>query len=471
MANKFSIEGVFKGIDKMTAPVRKMGKSIATFGRRSVARMKTLGKSIGKVGGIMASIGKRAALFGGVAIGAIGLLIKKTADLGDNLAKLGRRVGFTVEELQQWRQVAELAGIDQKAFDDSLSGFSKRLGEAKVGTGSLVTFLKKFDKQLLKQLVTTKGNGKAFEVLVDKLRDVKDPALKSALAMAAFGRSGLRFVNIADSSKEAIKKQRMEMVRFGQISQKSAEENEVFNDALTRMRRAFEGVGFSIASVLIPRLTPLIDKVTGFIVDSRPQIQAWLKQFAERIPAAFDIASNGAMKLWKGFQSLTQGAGSFFGGISFEGLINGLLSVFNIMVKVINLIGDIVPKLTPMIDFFSSNLFQGLASTLGFVLKLASEVADIVLALVDLPLSIGRFIGRSVAKIVLHAESSQADRMALIDQADAQMVTPQERTARSIEEHRQTSTAELLIRDQTGRAELTGKTAPGIDLELLPTGA
>ena len=52
----------------------------------------------------------------------------------------------------------------------------------------------------------------------------------------------------------------------------------------------------------------------------------------------------------------------------------------------------------------------------------------------------------------------------------SQVVSPQERTARSIEEQRTTSTAEVTIRDETGRSEVTGgKLGPGLSLQ--PSGA
>ena len=51
-----------------------------------------------------------------------------------------------------------------------------------------------------------------------------------------------------------------------------------------------------------------------------------------------------------------------------------------------------------------------------------------------------------------------------------QIVTPQERVARTIEENRKTSTAEVTIKDETGRAELTGG-ALGSGLQLQSSGA
>ena len=54
--------------------------------------------------------------------------------------------------------------------------------------------------------------------------------------------------------------------------------------------------------------------------------------------------------------------------------------------------------------------------------------------------------------------------------AAATVVSPQERVARSIEERRETSTAEVTIRDETGRAEVTGGSL-GPAVQLIPSGA
>jgi hypothetical protein len=52
----------------------------------------------------------------------------------------------------------------------------------------------------------------------------------------------------------------------------------------------------------------------------------------------------------------------------------------------------------------------------------------------------------------------------------AQVVSPQARVARSIEEQRTTSTAEVTIRDETGRAQVSSGTL-GLGIKLEQTGA
>jgi hypothetical protein len=59
------------------------------------------------------------------------------------------------------------------------------------------------------------------------------------------------------------------------------------------------------------------------------------------------------------------------------------------------------------------------------------------------------------------------------DQVDgrtgAAMITPQERIARSIQETRTTSSAEVTIKDESGRAEVTGGRLQG-NINMIPSG-
>jgi hypothetical protein len=297
MANRFAIEAVFKGIDKMTAPVRKMGGAIATFSRRAKARLHTVAKSVGKIGGAFVQAAKKASLIGGVALGAVGLLIKKVANAGDELAKFGRVVGFTVEELQEWRHVAGLAGLTNEEFTKGLRTFNKNLGEAKLNTGAMVTVVKKFDKGFLQQLKTTKDTEKAMQLVIDRLRAMKDPALKAALANAAFGRAGAKMINVADNSAAAIRRQRGEMQKLGTISQKSAEDSEAFNDMLSRLFKSFMGVAQVVAGQLIPVLTPMVEQLTELVVGLRPEIEAWAKAFVATLPERLESMKQGFSEL------------------------------------------------------------------------------------------------------------------------------------------------------------------------------
>ena len=72
MASRFSISAVFKGVDKISRPVSRMGNRISQFTRRSEKHVKRLGKSFKKLGGVISKTAKTAAIVG---VGALSLAL------------------------------------------------------------------------------------------------------------------------------------------------------------------------------------------------------------------------------------------------------------------------------------------------------------------------------------------------------------------------------------------------------------
>ena len=119
----------------------------------------------------------------------------------------------------------------------------------------------------------------------------------------------------------------------------------------------------------------------------------------------------------------------------------------------------------PLKEFFA-NLWSIIAGTFESVVINITGLVDTVIAkagaIVDTIKSIGSGVGSFFGFDDEEAASSARNK--------ANVVSPQERTARQIDEQRTTSTAEVTLRDETGRAEVTGGSlGPGLNLQ--PSGA
>jgi hypothetical protein len=141
-----------------------------------------------KLGGL-----KKAAGAVGIAVGAIGaafvVAAKKTIDFADEIAKTADMVGLSTSALQELRIAADLAGISQSQLDTALGALSKRLGEFRVGTGALKTFLDKADPSFGQLLQSTTSNEEAFRLIITRLSEYTNAQDRAALSAAAFGRS------------------------------------------------------------------------------------------------------------------------------------------------------------------------------------------------------------------------------------------------------------------------------------------
>ncbi|MDO6575145.1 hypothetical protein, partial [Staphylococcus pasteuri_A] len=76
-----------------------------------------------------------------VALASVDAVGRVVSDL-DDIGKTADKIGLTTDALQELRTIAESAGVAQSSLDSSMERFSKRLGEAVLGTGAANKALK-----------------------------------------------------------------------------------------------------------------------------------------------------------------------------------------------------------------------------------------------------------------------------------------------------------------------------------------
>lgn len=272
MNKRFAVSSIFKAVDKVSSPLSRMQSSSQKFTRSMRRGLHRVNRSLDRT--ISASKKVAFAGFGALAAAAAGttLALKGLADQGDALAKQSRRLKFPIDALQEWKFAAEQSGVSNELFDNSMGAFSKRLGEARAGMGSLFSTLKKTNPQLLKQLVAAKSVDKALELFVDGMRKTKNAQDKAALASAAFSRAGLKMVDISVNSAVAIKKLRQEQRQNGILTMKQAENAEAYNDAMNSLTKSFEGLRITALAPLLPILTEYSRKTRKAIIENKKMV-------------------------------------------------------------------------------------------------------------------------------------------------------------------------------------------------------
>jgi hypothetical protein len=217
-----------------------------------------------------AALGFFAAIGAGVA--AIGVATQKTAEAGDQFAKTARVIGMTAETFQELDYAAKMSGVDN--LEGSLQKLNKSVADVKSGTGSLTTYLKENDQQLLNQLQNVNSNEEAFDLLMDAIGKAPDEFTKAGLAQAAFGKSGQDLILLAHEGADGIAALREEARKYGVISNEAAANSEAYLDAQARLKTALAGVSTELTSGLLPGLTETITKVADFIagIDNWEQI-------------------------------------------------------------------------------------------------------------------------------------------------------------------------------------------------------
>ncbi len=368
MASKrFSVDAVFRGINKISKPVRSMGRSVSKFVRKSNRQIAKLGARFKKLGSFM---GKAIIGGAGLAAAAMGAAVVKTAELGDEAAKTSRRLGITAESLQELRFAADRQGVSASVLSSSFTALQKRVGELKAGTGSLFAFLKKTgDKAFIRQLSLAKNTEEAFEMITKKAATIKDPMEKAAFASAAFSRAGVDMLKFMEAGTDGIQKLREEAKKYGAvISNEAAAKSELFVDAMTNFKSVVGGVGKTLGTKLIPILTPLIHGFADFWATNKKGISSGIDKFISALTKTFKFLSPIVSSLFDSFKKLFTAfwtaASSLLPSFTAETKdmkkgVTGLAAAFKFM-------ADIATKAFEFITFFSPFLKPFIATLLIF---------------------------------------------------------------------------------------------------------
>jgi len=262
MAKKPTVSTTFNAVDRMSGPVRRMQQNVKRFS-------------------IAVGAGMAAATF------AVARSTLKFAEAGDEIAKTSRRVGVTAEALQELRFAAERSGVSSETLTKSLEKLNRNVGDLRVGTGTLTTFLNKSNPALAEQLKNVESNEEAFNLLVNEISSIKNPMDRAALSQAAFGRAGQELITMAENGADGVEALREEARKYGNIvTTEAAEGSEKFVDSLTNLKSAVTAVKNNAIAPLVTAVQPLIQNLADWAAANQDLINQKIQGFIEGITRA-----------------------------------------------------------------------------------------------------------------------------------------------------------------------------------------
>jgi len=165
---------------------------------------------------------------------AVFAFAKSAADTVDELGKLSQKVGINVEALSGLKFAAQLSDVSLDQLGQGLKQLSKFMVENKIeGVG--------VEEQLLR--------------IADEFANAADSEQKTAAAMKLFGKAGADLIPLLNQGRAGIEELRKEAERLGVVfSTEAAKKAEEFNDNLTRLKNAAEGLQIQMAGPLVEAL-------------------------------------------------------------------------------------------------------------------------------------------------------------------------------------------------------------------------
>ena len=117
-----------------------------------------------------------------VGVGGLGATAKELLSAGDKLAKTSSKLGISTEALQKYRFAAEQSGVASNTFDMALQRMTRRVAEARNGTGEAKAALKEMGITLNDSSGKAKSTEQVFMEVADKMKGMGSQSDKGRLA-------------------------------------------------------------------------------------------------------------------------------------------------------------------------------------------------------------------------------------------------------------------------------------------------
>jgi hypothetical protein len=197
-----------------------------------------------------------AASIAAVGSAAVLVAVRQTINAMDDLSKAAQKTGTSAAELSKLQYAADLSGVASESLQRSLNRLNVAI--VQVGPGA-----KGAAGALQAMGITAKtGTLDALMKVADQFQSMPDGAQKSALALELFGKAGADMIPLLNGGSAAIKDAADEAERLGiVIDGNTARAAEAFNDNLTRLKTAGQGVTMQITAGLVPALAAITDRL------------------------------------------------------------------------------------------------------------------------------------------------------------------------------------------------------------------
>jgi len=430
-------------------------------------------------------------------MGAFNMQAKNSAESAANLSRVSDVMAMTAntsntnmemlfETLKKGGPVATLAGASFETVA-AQAGIMANAGiKAEVaGTAIANSFLNLSNPtgaaaKVVKRLgINLKQSNGALKDLPDLIDEVNAKTAKltktqrQAAIEALFGREGLAGnVAVLQAGGDALRKYRKQLEgATGSTSKMAATMRDTTRGSLNDLTSAVEGVSISLFSMTGGPIKEVIDRTTDWVRANGDVVASGIGEWVLKLADNIDTLAAAA-----------QGVGILVGSVW---ALNAALTVANSLAAVNPLVlmamaiaaaaVAIYTYWDPLSEYFSelwadttagfSNMWDGIMAWIGrewdgFLNRWINRINSVT----------GMFGFDPIALRGPAAEPARPTGFVNGDVPAFEMVTPQQRTAQSLNETRTTNTTEVVIRDETTHSTVTqtgGKT-PG--LKLQPTG-
>lgn len=216
-------------------------------------KLKSFGSSVATAGGALAGIG-------GGALGALGSIAQAFASTTGEIGDMANRTGMARDYLSQIGYAAKITGTDLPTVEKGMQKVSKSLGEAAMGNKQAVAMFESLGLSVSDLMAMSPEN--RFEKIGKTVAGIKDPALRTAMAMDVFGKSGSSMMDFFAGLDE--NKSKADQLGIT-ITDSDVRMGEALGDAFDTVTMAMKGIAMQVGAAIAGPLTMLLGVISNVI--------------------------------------------------------------------------------------------------------------------------------------------------------------------------------------------------------------
>ena len=271
MASKYTISTVFKGVDRMTRPVRKMSTSISKMTESTEAGLRKIDAATSKVTASLFDVGKKsaqgiAALSTALVVGAGAVNQMKLES--DNMT---RAMGLSIETAEAVTSAIKGIGLGSENVTDLAEEMINKLGEVDPSALGAVTDSFAQMGLNLRDVINLNPQDQ-FNTITDALLKMEDATQAASAADQIFGGEGNKVIatlRLQGKSMEDITKNYQMMNFRTDQSRKGAED---MAKAQSKTAQIIGSLTQEVSGLIGKALAPMITKFNEFMINNKELI-------------------------------------------------------------------------------------------------------------------------------------------------------------------------------------------------------
>lgn len=239
-------------------------KFVITAEDRATATLKKVSAEFGGLGRAALSAASTLTAFGGaLSLGALVAQVKSVADLQDRFGKLAQQTGIGVQSLTELDYAAKLSDVSTEDLSTGITRLTSKMGDVAQGSKEATAVFDSLGVKVKNNDGTLRSSEEVLKDIAQRFSEFADGSTKTAYAVEIFGRSGAKLIPMLNSGRDGLAEMADEARALGVVfDEKAAKAAERFNDNLTRLGQAAQGLKIELLQGLIP---PLYEITQRFI--------------------------------------------------------------------------------------------------------------------------------------------------------------------------------------------------------------